>query len=85
MSSDLRSLLLVRRVIKHGQSRKAKESVERLFAEPFEPQWMKRRKTEADYEKTDWLKEIEWASKKIALSSLSRINAKTDSGCNYHN
>jgi hypothetical protein len=84
MSPDLRSLLLVRRVIKRGQSRKAKESVERLFQEPFTPQWVKRRRIEADYEKADWLKEIEWAYRKISLSSLSRILANTDD-CNYHN
>ena len=85
MSQDLRSLLLVRRVIKRGQSKEARASVERLFAEPFTPAYMIQRQKEANYEKADWLKEIEWAYNKVALSSMSHIYAKTDSNCNYHN
>jgi hypothetical protein len=85
MSPDLRSILLVRHVIKRGQSKEARASVERLFAEPFEPAWSKRRRREADQEKADWLKEIEWAYRKISLSSMSQIYAKTENGRNYHN
>jgi hypothetical protein len=85
MRSDLKSLLLVRRVVKRGQSKKARESIDRLFNEPFTPAWQKRRWIEANYEKADWLKEIEWAYRKIALSSMSRIYSKTDSNSNYNN
>ena len=78
-------MLLVRRVIKHGQSKEARASVERLFAEPFTPAYMIQRQKEANQEQSNWLKEIEWAYNKVALSSMSRIYAKTDDKCNYHN
>jgi hypothetical protein len=82
---SLESLLLVRRVVHKGLSKKALESIERLFNEPFEPQWAIQKRNEANEELADFIKSCNKAFQQEAVKSLVRIMATTDNACNYSN
>ena len=82
---SLESLLLVRRIVHKGQSKKARESIERLFNEPFEPAWRIQQRNEANEELADFIKSCNKAFQQEAVKSMVRIQAKVDAQCSYHN
>ena len=82
---SLESLLSVRKVVHKGQSRKARESVEKLFREPFTPAWEIQKRNEANEELADFIKSCNKAFRQEAVKSMVRILAATNNACNYSN
>lgn len=82
---SLERFLLVRKVIRAGQSKKAQESIERLFREQFTPAWIIQQRSEANEELADFIKSCNKAFRQEAVKSMVKIMAKVDGSCNYSN